>query len=291
MRNYVSSKFGKNTICQYEKCNKVAKFGYITYNNIYCSHHKTDKMSYTENMMCLVCDKVAIYGFINDKYPTNCLRHKHIHMLDRTFEYCSIENCSRQAMYIIDKEKEIYRCQPHRNANTNKINCIHRYIENGIEIYCYDDAEYSNKNDVSRTHCKLHKTKSMLKSRKNTCVECHLYSVYGYAEYGVTTHCVNHKRDGMDLLSNTKCIVSSCNMFTKTFKGDTSIIKNTKCYKHSFTNDTCDSINNDNSDNSDNSSSVDVKDIFTCCNDYTYNIDVNTNTNDIFAEYDKLNII
>jgi hypothetical protein len=221
MSKFVLSKVSKDKQCQYDYCSRIAKYGYEIYNNIYCEHHKTINMLFTHNMRCLICSKVALYGYMDDKYPTRCIIHKQSQMINKSYEYCIAENCDRLAIY---NERNIYKCRIHHNIilHTNKCVC------------CHNVAEYSIKSSISRTHCELHKTRIMLKSRKQTCLECHLYAVYGY---NIPTHCSNHKYVDMDLLTNTKCVIESCKSFVKTTIGD-------KCNKHSHNDINASNINN-----------------------------------------------
>jgi hypothetical protein len=117
----------------------------------------------------------------------------------------------------------------------------------------------------------------MLKSRKHTCLECHLYAVYGY---DVPTHCDNHKYEDMYLLTNTKCAIESCTAFTIASTDD---IKNIKCYKHNIIDDTNDAIDHNN-----------VNNIFDNC----YNNDLFDHCNtdailghSIFDDYEQLDTI
>lgn len=111
--------FAKGMISIYrgKKC-IICKKSHVSYNfpgepRMYCAKCAQPGMINITCPRCLVCNKIATYGFPCNK-PTSCVPHKEPGMIKNPNRRCSKRGCKKPAVYGI---KTTLHCDEHKNDN------------------------------------------------------------------------------------------------------------------------------------------------------------------------------
>jgi hypothetical protein len=193
-------------LCDFETCRNRATYG-LNCNPLRCFEHKEINMKLSSTL-CF-CGKKATFNYkdLKPKYCSNC---REIGMIDIYNKSCCFENCSTQANFNYENEKNPIYCSIHKidgMINIKNINllCV---FEN-----CTKRANYNTKNSKKPLYCSNHKKDDMINVTHPICKfeNCFLIPSYNYENERNGIYCLNHKLENMINVVSKTCLEPNCN--------------------------------------------------------------------------------
>ncbi len=189
-----------NNICQFENCNKIAKYAKVYNQPIFCIKHKEDGMR-TALYVCKCGAKRPFYGFPNSD-PCCCYNCKEPDMIDVVHKRCKCKKmCNPAFGYEGESPICCSACKEKDMINLKKKVCsVCKIIQPTFGL------DY----DKPATHCLKCKTKDMFDVKNKMCVVCKkIRPSFGLDLNKAATHCDKCKTEEMlDIVNKNKyCII------------------------------------------------------------------------------------
>jgi hypothetical protein len=232
------------------ECGITACFGYKNGKATCCARHKTDEMVNVVDVLCLECDKRAMYNLPGKTGGIYCINHKKDGMINVKGKRCEfIYNngirCYTIPIYNKDGEQKGKFCIEHKEPDmvnvvgkrceTEGCKCIAQFNMNGeqkgkfcsqhktVEMVdvkhrlceyagCSNSPSYKFEKDTSCRFCSIHKLEGMINGKHSFCIFEGCKIIAGYNVIGSKTplYCSSHRKDGMVDLKHPLCLENGC---------------------------------------------------------------------------------
>jgi hypothetical protein len=232
------------------ECGVTASFGYKDGKASCCVRHKTTDMINVVDVLCLNCDRRAMYNLPGKTGGIHCIHHKKDGMVNVKGKRCEYVYeggipCYTIPIYNKDGELKGRFCIGHKEADMVNVtgkrcekegcNCIAQFNVDGeqkgkfcsqhksngmIDVRhrkceyegCSNAPSYKFVKDTSCRFCATHKLEGMTNGKHTFCIfeGCGTVAGYNIITSKTPLYCGNHKKDGMVDLKHPLCIENGC---------------------------------------------------------------------------------
>ena len=232
------------------KCGVTASFGYKDEKATCCVRHKTNDMLNVVDVLCLDCNKRAMYNLPGKTGGVYCIHHKKDEMVNVKGKRCEfiyhggipcytipiynkdgelkgrfcIQHKESDMVNVIGKRCEMNGCRFHAQFNLDGEQkgkfCSQHKTDGMIDVRhrrceydgCSNAPSYKFEKDTSCRFCATHKLEGMIDGKHQFCIfeGCKIAAGYNVVGSSTPLYCGNHKKDGMVDLKHPLCMESGC---------------------------------------------------------------------------------
>jgi hypothetical protein len=232
-------------------CGVTASFGYKDGKATFCVTHKTNDMINVVDVLCLECDKRAMYNLPGKTGGVYCILHKKDGMVNVKGKRCEfvyeggipcyttpiynkdgelkgrfcIEHKEPDMVNVTGKRCEMNGCQFHAQFNIDGEQkgkfCSQHKSSEMVDIKhrrceygdCMNQPSYKFEKDTSCRFCATHKLEGMTNGKHAFCIfeGCKILAGYNIKTSKTPLYCCIHKHEGMVDLKHHLCIENGCN--------------------------------------------------------------------------------